>query len=73
MVRCASCKKTVDYHECYLHYVGMEGYKFICKECQKLPFITVMENIAEEEPYSGFPPNSKTLSQLLAEKRGEGR
>jgi len=51
----------------------MDGYKFICKECQKLPFITVIENSADTEPYSGFPPNSKTLDQLLSEKEAEGR
>ncbi|MBA7675657.1 hypothetical protein ES703_83893 [subsurface metagenome] len=69
-VQCASCKKTVDYSECYHLYVGMGGYNFICKECQKLPFITVMENSAEAEPYIGFPP--KTLNQLLAEKEAKG-
>lgn len=68
-IQCASCKKTVDYHECYEHYVGMGGYDFICKECQKLPFITVMENSLWAESYIGSPP--KTLDQLLAEKEAE--
>jgi len=70
LVLCASCKKLVHPHGCYEHYVGMGGYNFICKECQKLPFITVMENSAEAEPYIGFPP--KTLDQLRAEKGAEG-
>lgn len=71
-IQCASCKKTVDHCECYDLYVGMGGHDYICKECQKLPFIVVMENSIDTDPYIGFPP--KTLDQLLAEKRpGEER
>jgi hypothetical protein len=69
MVQCASCKKLVDHGDCYSLYVGMGGNNFICKECQKLPFITVMENIAGAEPYIGFPP--KPLSQLLTKKEAK--
>ncbi len=68
-VQCASCKETVDYCECYKMYVGMGSYQFICKGCQKQPFITVMENSLWAESYVGFPP--KTLDQLLAEKNGK--
>jgi len=66
MIQCASCNKPVDHRECYELYVGMGGTDYICKKCQKLPFITVMKNTLEAEPYIGFPP--KTLDQLLAEK-----
>jgi len=65
-IQCASCKKNVDYRECYDLYVGMGSHVFICKECQKLPFITVMENILWAESYIGTPP--KTLTQLQSEK-----
>ena len=66
MVQCARCNKPVDPSDCYELYVGMGANNFICKECQKLPFITVMKNSIDAESYIGSPP--KTLDQLLAEK-----
>ena len=68
-VQCASCRKQVDPNDCYPLYVGMGGTNYICKECQKLPFITVMENTEESDSYIGSPP--KTLSELLDKKATE--
>lgn len=65
-VICACCKKNVDHESCYRMYVGMGSNDFICKECQKKPFIEVMENSLWSESYIGEPP--KTLDQLQSEK-----
>lgn len=63
--RHSSCTEKVEPDACYVLYVGLGNYQYICDRCQKKSFKEVMKNLDKGKVYvSG---TYKTMEELKAE------